>query len=128
MNMTPQNQSDRTVGQYMTGDLIALRTVDSVARARQILVDNALHALPIVDGENTVGVVTLADCEGRSGLLADVTDRPPVTVTTATSVVDAAQLMRAEGVHHLLVTEDAPGANKLVGIISSLDLLKTITD
>lgn len=128
--MTTEDQRVRTVGDYMTGDLITLRPVDSVARARQILTDNGLHALPIIDQGKTVGVVTLADCHGRygSGLLADVVTRTPVMITTAAPVAEAAQLMRSEGVHHLLVTEDTPGATEVVGMLSSFDLLKAVTE
>lgn len=130
VQMTSDNQQIRTVGDFMTGDLIALGPVDSVARARQILADNGLHALPIIDQGETVGVVTLADCHGRfgSGLLADVVTRTPVMITTGAPVTEAAQLMRAEGVHHLLVTEDSPGASEVVGMLSSFDLLKAVTD
>ncbi|MGI9596002.1 MAG: CBS domain-containing protein [Acidimicrobiales bacterium] len=128
--MTIPEQKLRTVGDFMTGDLIALRPIDSVARARQVLADTSLHALPILDQDRAVGVVTLADCTGRfgAGLLGDVVARPPVTIGAGASVAAAAALMRNEGIHHLLVTEDSPGATEVVGILSSFDLLKAITD
>ncbi len=128
--MSTEDRTVRTVGDYMTGDLIALRPVDSVARARQILADNGLHALPVVDRDEAVGVVTLADLQGRfgSGLLADVVSRSPVTIATTASVGEAADLMRAETVHHLLVIEDSGETDMVVGILSSFDLLKTVVD
>lgn len=120
----------QTVGDLMTGDLLALRPVDSVARARELLSETGLHALPIIDGTDTVGVVTLADCQGRLGsdLLGDLATRPPVTIGTGASVVEAARLMREETIHHLLVVEDADTDGEVVGILSTFDLLKIITD
>lgn len=127
----PLSKSDiQTVGDLMTGDLVALRPVDVVDRARQILTESGLHALPIIDGNETVGVVTLADCHRRSptDALADVISRPPVTIGVGASVADAAALMRTEHIHHLLVTDKVGRTPEVVGILSSLDLLKMLTN
>ena len=114
----------RTVGDLMTGDLIALRTVDTVDRARQVISDYGLHALPVLDEDRAVGVVTLADCENHLNYeqLGDVCVHPPVTIDVGASVAAAAELMRTEHIHtHLLVTDGRSG--EVIGILSSFDLL-----
>ncbi len=117
----------RSVADLLTGDLVALRPVDTVARAREIIVESGLHALPILDGQRTVGVVTLADCEDHLDheALGDVASGPPVTVDVAATVAEAAELMRTEHIHHLLVTER--GSGETIGMLSSLDLLYVLT-
>lgn len=94
-----------------------------MGRARRLLTESGLHALPIIDGQRTLGVVTLADCHERSDdeTLGDVISRPPVTIDAEASPADAASLMRAEYVHHLLVTEGP--SSETIGILSSFDLL-----
>lgn len=114
----------------MTGDIVALRPSDTVSRAAQILTDTALHLLPVIEQAEVVGAITLADCHGLSPTthLSDAIRRPPITADGTLLVTAAAALMRAEGVHHLLVTEEVAGTKELVGVLSSLDLLRLLTD
>ncbi len=87
---------------------------------------NRFHAIPIV-GTNgdPVGIVTTADLARR------VKDESPVsrimsedvTVVPAYNNVEvAARIMRKRKIHHLVVTHE----KKVVGIISSFDLLKLV--
>lgn len=126
--MTASSRDVSTVADLMTGDLLALHPVDTVGQARQVLASTGLHALPIVDGERTVGVVTLADCYGRfvDETVGDVTSRPPVAIDVGAGLAEAAELMRSEYVHHLLVTDG--DSEETIGILSSFDLLALITD
>ncbi len=117
----------RTIGDLMTGDLITLGTVDTIHRARQIITDSGLHALPILDEGRAVGVVTLADCADHLSYenLGDLCVHPPVTIDVGASVAAAAELMRSEHIHHLLVTENR--SDEVIGMLSSLDLLYVLT-
>ncbi len=125
--MTGSNSHDQIVADLMTADLITLRPVDSIKQVREILDGSGLHAVPISYEGQAYGVVTLADCQGRedSELLADVVTRSPVTIKSNASVIEAAELMRSEHVHHLLITDDSDRF-QLVGILSTFDLLKVI--
>ncbi len=124
--MTSSNLGISTVGDLMTGDLIALRPVDTVARAREVLVSSGLHVLPIIDRDQTLGVVSLADCERRlmEESLGDVVSGPPLTIGVDASAAEAARLMRSEHINHLLVTEGR--SEETVGILSSFDLLALV--
>ncbi len=125
--MNASRSDVNVVTDLVTGDLIALRTVDTVGRARQIIVETGLHALPVLDEGRAIGLVTLADCEGHVDYehLGDVASGPPVTVDASASVAEAAALMRTEHIHHLLVTDEQSG--ETIGILSSLDLLYVLT-
>lgn len=110
----------------MTGDLIALRPIDTVARARDVLAGSGLHVLPVIDEDRTIGVVSLADCQHRQveESLGDVVTRPPLTIDVEAPVAEAARLMRSEHINHLLVTEGP--SEETVGILSSFDLLALV--
>lgn len=115
-----------TVGELMTGDLVTVRSVDPVSRAHQILVASGLHALPVMHNDAAVGIVTLADCVEHllDEELSRVANIPPVTISVDGTISEAATLMREEVIHHLLVTES--GSDEVVGILSSLDLVKIL--
>ena len=125
--MTISRQAAETVGDLMTGDLVSLAPTDTVAEARALLAGSGLHAVPVIADGEALGVVTLSDCEERDGgdPLGDVASGPPVTIEVDASVADAARLMRAEHVHHLLVTEAR--STETVGILSSFDLLYVLS-
>jgi len=112
-------------------DLMAKRVVTvaphhKVGHLRDIMARNRFHAVPVV-GTNgdPVGIVTTADLARR------VKDESPVsrimshdvTVVPAYNDVEiAARIMRKRKIHHVVVTHE----KKVVGIISSFDLLKLI--
>ena len=112
-------------------DLMAKRVVTAaphhtVGRLRDIMERNHFHAVPVI-GPNSepVGIVTTADLARR------VKDESPVkrimsrdvTVVPAYNNVDVvARIMRKRKIHHVVVTHE----KKVVGIISSFDLLKLV--
>ena len=112
-------------------DLMAKRVVTAaphhkVGHLRDIMARNRFHAIPVV-GTNgdPVGIVTTADLARR------VKDESPVsrimskdvTVVPAYNNVEiAARIMRKHKIHHVVVTHE----KKVVGIISSFDLLKLV--
>ena len=114
-------------------DLMAKRVVKAaphhkVGHIRDIMARNRIHAVPIVgSNDEPVGIVTTADLARR------VKDESPVsrimssnvTVVPAYNNVDvAARIMRKRKIHHVVVTHE----KKVVGIISSFDLLKLVEE
>ncbi len=122
--MTTTGNDTLTVGDLMTGDLVTLSADDTVASARELLGGSGFHAVPVLDADRAVGVLTLADCEHRlpTDCLGDAVRIPPVTIGVDASVAEAAALMRAEYLHHLLVTE----GTEPIGILSTYDLLSAL--
>lgn len=118
----------QNIGELMTGDLLSLGPDETMERARHILTTTGLHAIPIVERDEALGMVTLADCHGRDDddALGEIMAGPPVMIDADASVSDAAMLMRSNYVHHLIVTEG--DRQTVVGLLSSYDLLAMLVD
>ena len=87
-----------------------------------------LRSLPIVDDEDElIGMITSSDLiPGFSAKIpvSRIMSTKVYTVTPDTDVETAAQMMRQYRIHHVVVTD----GNKVVGILSSLDLLRLIAE
>lgn len=123
----PNQAQTMVVADLMTGDLVTASGGDRVDDVRELILGSSLHAVPIVDERgNAVGIVTLADLErAQHGYQEVVAIMTPTVVSLDmyASVSEAAALMRAEHVHHVIVSE----GHQTVGMLSSFDLLKALT-
>ena len=101
------------------------RTID---RVRAQMERNQVHAIPVVDSEGQpVGVVSSADLVPvlKGGTpVSKVMSEKVYQVSQYDDVHIAARVMRNHGIHHVLVTHE----QKLVGILSSFDLLKLVEE
>jgi acetoin utilization protein AcuB len=88
-----------------------------------------VRGLPVVEGEELIGIITDRDIRNHLLSLDSTTVRQamtlsPVTVTPSTSVKEAAQLLDRHKVGALPVLADG----HLVGIVSTSDLLKALIE
>ena len=112
-------------------DLMAKRVLTAaphhtVGHLRGIMERNRIHAVPVIGtNEEPLGIVTTTD------LARKVKDESPVSrimskeVTVVPAYNDAstaARIMRRRKIHHVVVTHE----KKVIGIISSFDLLKLV--
>lgn len=114
------------VEEIMVKSVVEVDETQSVGDARTLMENNDIGALPVVNARGAlVGIVTATD------LMLDYEDvlpvsrimtSPPHTLEPSAGVAEAARLMRKHGHHHLVILDD----DRIVGIISSLDLLKVI--
>ncbi len=114
-----------TVQSLMSPDLIALQPSDRVRRSRDLILSIGIHALPVMDGNSVVGIVTssdLVDNWPEDELVETIMTKSPVSVDAAASLQEAAEAMVDGRMHHLLVESDG----ETVGILSSLDLLRAL--
>jgi CBS domain-containing protein len=93
-----------------------------------------IGSVAILENEKVVGIVTERDfvrIVEQVGLLLNRNlakhhmTKPVVTVQSDTSVTDIIKLMREKQVRHLIVVDKT---GKMVGIISSRDLMKVLKD
>jgi CBS domain-containing protein len=115
-----------TVGDLMTVDLVALLPTDRVGRARDLLISIGIHALPVMEGNDVVGIVTstdLVDDWEEDEPITTVMTPTPILISTEATIEEAADTMVANRTHHLLVSDD----QEVVGILSSFDLLQALT-
>ncbi len=114
-------------------DLMAKRVITaqphhSIDHIRGLVERNRIHAVPIVgpDGD-ACGIVTTADLarklKGETPVKRVMSDRV-YCLPAYNDISTAARLMRKHKIHHVVVTHE----KQVVGIISSLDLLKLLED
>ena len=114
------------VNDLMSTEVIALQRHHTVGTARTRLQKHGIQALPVVNTDGVAeGIVTSTD------LVAALPENKPVsqvmtpavlTIPQYADVSDAARAMRNHHIHHVVVTHE----KKVVGIISSFDLLKLV--
>lgn len=115
-----------TVEEVMAPVTIVVGPRATVARARRIMKLEKVHALPVVDTFNKpLGVITSTDLmmnhpPGRR--IARIMTPGLISISRKASVAAAAQSMRRNRIHHLVVVQ----AGRVVGITSAFDLLRLL--
>jgi len=122
--MTEITDSPTIVDDVVTYDVITVHPDDTVGNARDLTAALGFHALPVVDDNKVVGIVTSADlADGWSDdhPISGVMSSPVYRIRSTDSLRTAAEEMLNLRVHHLVV-EDRDG----IGILSSFDLLRVL--
>ena len=152
--MNEPSQHEITVDQVMARDPVHVTPVTTVGKALDLMFDKHVSALPVVDDDRCVGIVTATDLvvliraiskvlksdyphyddclwavelvqkQAGSDPVRNIMSEVLVAATSDMPIKQAAELMIGENVHHLPVIDD----EKLVGFVSSLDLIKTFVD
>ena len=108
----------------MVKSVVEVGEAESVGAARQLMEEHDISALPVVNADGApVGIVTASD------LVTDYDDVLPVSriMTSPLHTLEpgadvAARLLREHGHHHVVILDQG----RIVGIVSSLDLLRVI--
>jgi len=110
----------------MTAGVVAVSEESTLGEARESMESHAIHALPVTDRFGLlVGIVSSEDLvRGHEATLpvSRIMTSPVHTLSPDSEVATAAALMRRYRHHHLVVLE----GQKIVGIVSSLDLLRLL--
>jgi len=116
----------------MVPDPITITEKASISEAIELMKTNSIRHLPVVSGRNSLkGFVTLADL--RQGLipsmvagvsLADLMIKDPITIDPDADIEIAAQLIYKHKISGIPVVKN----DKLVGIITESDILRTFID
>ena len=93
------------VGSRMTRKVIAVSPGDTIRDASRVLQENRIHHLPVVEGEDLVGVLSSADIQKwvgreqrvdaggtvvrRAGTVEEIMTRDVITVTPEDTIEDA---------------------------------------
>ena len=117
-----------TVEQLMVEGVIVVDETRTVGEARERMLDQGIHALPVVDGKGRPrGIVTSSDLVEETAATVPVSEvmTPNVyTVSPESGAHVAARIMRNRRVHHLLVVRQ----ERLIGMLSSFDLLRLVEE
>ncbi len=128
--MSLQKTTPKLVEDLMTGDMLTVRVSDTLERARDLMLSLGIHALPVVaEGGNVVGIITSHDLVDDQlsfeddAIIEEIMTSPVVTISCEATLREAAEVMRGEFIHHLVVLDGL----EPVGILSSFDLLRLLT-
>jgi|SRR5271166_1071864 len=103
---------------------------ETVAAVRALMHAGGFRRMPVIDRGKLVGIITDHDVRKYSGDLllttkvADAMSRNPITIDPNTTVERAANLMLLHKIGGLPVVD----GDKLVGIITTTDILKAFLD
>ena len=121
----------------MTKELITLSLNDSLYSAEKRMKVNHIRHMPIVDGDELIGLVSLSDLQRVSFIdayskegtedtpvynmlsIRDLMIKNPLTASPKTTILEVSKLLASKEFHSLPVVDEG----KLVGIITTTDLL-----
>ena len=119
-----------TIEEVMTRDVITVDPATPIHKTAQLMVEHGVSGLPVVnDDGRLVGIVSERDLGEHRGHLEHtkvngVMTELPVTVTPATTLEEAAQILLERQIGALPVLVDG----RLVGIITTSDIVKAFLD
>lgn len=123
--MVTSAEQPHLVDDLMTDDLITVEPTDTIGQGRDLILTLGIHALPVVDADSVVGIVTspdLADDWAENLPVSMAMSSPVYRIDADATLRTAAEQMLALNVHHLIVE----GRDR-VGIITSFDLLRAFS-
>lgn len=142
----------KTVREVMTAEVIQVTPTTTINDALDLMFDHRISALPVIDDERCVGIVTATDlvdllrstekvlrsdyphfedCLWAVDLVQKQLDSDPVrnimseVMVTANGdmmVAQAAKLMDDQSVHHLPVIDDG----KMTGMLAAIDIVRLL--
>ena len=120
-------QGYRTVGQFMSTDLFTVKPDDLIDLAASVMDWRHIRHVPVEDeGGRLIGLIThrgvlrMMSSGKHANTVKEVMVANPVTVSPATSSLEAIEIMRSNRVGCLPVVE----GDQLVGIVTSYDFLE----
>ncbi|MFK7821777.1 MAG: CBS domain-containing protein [Planctomycetaceae bacterium] len=136
-------KKNESITHIMSADLVTIDHTEPVSRARQLLESGEHHHLPVVRGDELVGIISWNDIlrvtfgdfgnqDGRSldamldhtYKLPDIMNSNPISMQSSETVRDAAQVLSTSSFHSLPIVT----GNTLVGLVTSTDLIKYLVD
>ena len=116
------------VDELMKEQVVSVQPHHTLDHVRGVMERNRVSALPVLDTEgHPVGIISSTDLvtEQKNGTrVSQVMTEKVYTVPRYDDVHVAARVMRNHHIHHVVVTHE----QRVVGILSSFDLLKLVED
>ncbi len=114
---------------WMTRNPVFVTPHDTLAKAKLLMDTGHFRRLPVVDNGTLEAIITERDIRQHLGYLdstkvSAAMTPDPITITSRITAEDAARLMLQHKIGGLPVVENG----KLVGIVSTSDLLRALLD
>jgi CBS domain-containing protein len=120
------------VNDIMAEDVITIRADKPLFEALEIMVENDISGIVVVDlADDVVGIISAIDVfkvfneeeSDKEFIAEDIMTPYTINIQPETAAEEAAKIMLENGIHRLVVTA-SPSKKKLMGIISSTDVLR----
>jgi len=130
-------KKNEPISSIMSKELVTLNLDDSLYSAEKRMKVNHIRHMPVVDGEELIGLISLSDLQRVSFIdayskegtedtpvynmlsIRDLMIKNPLTASPKTTILEVSKLLASKEFHSLPVVDDG----KLVGIITTTDLL-----
>ena len=120
----------KSIQEAMTPNPTTVEPTTTVQEAAKSMKSEDIGSLPIVDGDQLVGVITdrdlairvVAEGRGTDTTVGEIASKDVVTVDPQQSIDEAARLMAEHQVRRLPVVEED---GRLVGILAQADVAQT---
>lgn len=121
----------KSIREAMTPNPSTVQPTTSIVEAAQVMKSEDAGVVPVVDGEQLIGMLTDRDiviriiAEGRdanSTTVGDIASRQLVTIDPQQEIDEAVRLMSQHQVRRLPVVEED---GRLVGVIAQADIAQT---
>ena len=116
------------VQDLMRNNVITAQPHETVDKVKSKMSKLSLSNMPVVSTDNLpIGIVSASDllAAGKEGTpISNIMTEKVYTIPEYEDVSVAARMMRNHKIHHLIVTQE----QKVIGIISSFDLMKLVED
>ena len=131
------------VSHIMTADVYTLNHTNNLEDAEKMFHKHKVRHLPVVSGEELIGILSLTDLQRISFVdnfgdgedmvdtavysmlsIEQVMAAKPVTVSSAATIRDVAEILAHQEFHALPVVDEG----KLVGIVTTTDLIKYLLE
>jgi CBS domain-containing protein len=131
------------ISKIMSTDLITVHHGDPISKVRQLASMHGVHHIPVVTGDQLVGIISWSDILrvsfgdtfqadqrtvdatlDHTFTIEQVMKKNPVSLQETSTVRDAAEILAGGEFHAVPVVN----GGKLVGIVSTTDLIKYLLD
>ena len=130
-------KKNEPISNLMSKEVITLSLTDTLYSAEKRMKINHIRHMPVVDGDELIGLLSLSDLQRISFIDAyskegtedtpvynmlsinDMMIKKPLTASPDTTILEVSKLLASKEFHSLPVVN----SDKLVGIITTMDLL-----
>lgn len=138
-------KKNETIESIMTHEVMTVQVKDELQAARDLIIKNKIRHVPVLQGKKLVGIISRTDInrlsfstlfteEGEGGdevfemlTIPQVMTHKPRTVTRTSTIHEVARILTEEEFHALPVV-DAKDPSKLVGIVTTTDVIKYLLE
>ena len=139
----PTMKRNDPISHLMTRNVITVHHGDPISKVRSLVRQHGVHHLPVVNGDQLIGIITwsdilrvsFGDAFGTDERTVDATldhtltleqvmKKDPVTLPETGTIREAAEILAKSEFHSLPIVN----GGKVVGMVTSTDLIRYLVD